>query len=56
MEAGLHGQGGDTVLDLADRDYRPEKGRARTRHPGMAGKNVRDPRNSIKTVYFTGVQ
>ena len=56
MEAGLRGQGGDNVRDLAGQDYRHERGPVQTRHPAMAGKNARDPRNNTGIVYCSDVQ
>lgn len=56
METGLRGQAGDNVRDLAERDYRHESGHAQTRRPAMAGRNVRDLPNSIRTVCWNDAQ
>ena len=56
MAAGLRGQVGDNVRDIAGQDYRPVSGPAQTRHPVMAGRNAWDLPNNIKIVSFIGAQ
>lgn len=56
MAAGLRGQDGDNVRDIAGQDYRPESDPAQNRHPIMAGRNVWGLPNNIKIVCFNGAQ
>ena len=56
MAAGLPGQAGDNVRDLAGRDYRPENGPVRTHPLAMAERNARAHPNSIGIAYSAGVE
>ena len=56
MAAGLGGQAGDNVRDLAGRDYRHESDPVQTRHPAMGERNVRELPNSIRIVCLNDAQ